>query len=202
MIRAIMVDVDGVLITGRPADGKPWATDLERDLGLNNAALHDEFFIPYWNDIVTGQTGLVAQLQPVLARLAPTVSIEDFLAYWFEQDARLNRTLLEELNLLRESGIKVYLATNQEHLRVGFLLDTLGLGQQADGIYYSAALHSRKPDAAFFEQVARLSGYLPAQLLLLDDTAANVEAAQGLGWNAVLWHEQSNLAAEWAKVLA
>jgi len=27
LIKALMVDVDGVLIGGRPADGKPWATN-------------------------------------------------------------------------------------------------------------------------------------------------------------------------------
>lgn len=33
-IKALMVDVDDVLINGRPRDGKHWSTDLEADLDL------------------------------------------------------------------------------------------------------------------------------------------------------------------------
>ena len=43
-IKALMVDVDGVLITGRPADGRHWAADLEADLGLSFEKIHTEFF--------------------------------------------------------------------------------------------------------------------------------------------------------------
>lgn len=49
-----MVDVDGVLVCGRPLDGKPWASTIEADLGLKPSDLDREFFIPYWNDIVIG----------------------------------------------------------------------------------------------------------------------------------------------------
>lgn len=36
-MKVLMVDVDGVLIHGRPADGLPLFTYLERDLGLRPA---------------------------------------------------------------------------------------------------------------------------------------------------------------------
>lgn len=120
----------------------------------------------------------------------------DFLAYWFENDARLNEPLLEELSQQRDIGIKVYLATNQEHARASYLIEQLGLGQHCDGIYYSAALGSRKPDRIFFGKAAALSGFSPEQLVLIDDTSANVEAARGLGWNAIKWIEGSSLSTE------
>ena len=50
-----MIDVDGVLVTGRPSDGLHWATSLEADLGLSFAILQDTFFKRYWEDIVTGR---------------------------------------------------------------------------------------------------------------------------------------------------
>jgi len=196
MIQAIMVDVDGVLINGRPVDGRPWASDIEADLGISNADLNREFFSPYWNDIVVGRCGLAVQLKLALARITPSVHHEDLIAYWFESDARLNRPLLEALDQLRKTGTKVYLATNQEHLRAAYLMDRLGLGQHVDGIYYSAALDSRKPDLDFFERAAAHSGFAPEQLLLIDDTPANVVAARQLGWNAVQWMEGCCLSAE------
>ena len=195
VIGAIMVDVDGVLVHGRPADGRPWASDMEADLGVKSTDLQREFFTPHWDDIVTGRLGLDERLRPALARIAPDLSPEQFIAYWFENDARLDLQLLADLGHQRRRGTKVYLATNQEHLRASFLIAQLGLGQHCDGIYYSAALACRKPDIEFYEKIASLSGFTPDQLLLIDDTPANVLAAKKLRWNAVEWTTGSTLAA-------
>lgn len=99
-----MVDVDGVLVHGRPDDGKPWASSLEADLGVSPADLQREFFAPYWDAIVTGRLNLHEQLGPVLARIAPAVSTEAFTAYWFKNDARLDTQLLNDLDEQRRDG--------------------------------------------------------------------------------------------------
>ena len=195
MIGALMVDVDGVVVCGRPSDGRPWAATIEADLGLTVAELQREFFLPYWNEIVIGRQGLAEHLAPVLARIAPHLSLDDFIAYWFENDARLNIELLDELRIHRDAGTKAYLATNQEHLRAAHLIDRLGLDRHFDGIYYSAALGCRKPDQAFFERVAALSGFTPEQLLLIDDTLANVVTARAAGWKAIEWRPGCALSA-------
>lgn len=193
MFSALMIDVDGVLIGGRPSDGKPWAFSLEDDLGVSPADLQRTFFTPYWDDIVVGRCALADRLKPVLATVAPGLSCDELIAYWFENDARLNHDLLAELRQLRAGGIKVYLATNQEHVRAAYLFDVLGLGPDVDGIYYSAALGHRKPDRAFFERAALLSGFSAEQLLLIDDTPMNVAAARASGWSASLWREGDSL---------
>ncbi len=56
-----------------------------------------------------------------------------------------------------------------------------------DGVYYSAALGCKKPNRAFFNQVAALSGFAAEKLLLLDDTPASIIAAKELGWKAIEW---------------
>ena len=188
-----MVDVDGVLVCGRPSDGRPWASTIEDDLGFSVADLQREFFIPHWNEIVIGRYGLADYLRPALAKIAPHLSYDDFIAYWFENDARLNTELLEELRQQRDAGKRVYFATNQEHIRAAYLVEVLGLGRHCDGIYYSAALGYRKPDSSFFDKAATLSGLPAEELLLIDDTPANITAAQASGWNAVLWLEGSSL---------
>ncbi len=195
MISGLMIDVDGVLVCGRPSDGKPWASTIESDLGFPVDTLQREFFAPYWDDIVIGQADLPRHLKPALAKIAPHLSYEEFIAYWFENDARLNMGLLEELGRQRKAGRKVYLATNQEHIRATYLLEVLGLGYHCDGIFYSAALGCRKPDTSFFENASALSGLPPDQLLLVDDTYANITAAKVSGWNAAQWLEGSSLSA-------
>jgi putative hydrolase of the HAD superfamily len=190
-----MIDVDGVLVRGRPSDGRPWGASIEADLGLTVADLQREFFVPHWSDIVIGRRDLAGALTPVLARIAPQVSYQEFIDYWFENDAALDTELLAALQQVRENGTKIYLATNQEHVRAAYLYETLGLSQYCDEIFYSAALGFRKPDRGFFDKAALLSGTRPEQLVLVDDTLDNVVAARAAGWNAVAWSEDSSLSA-------
>lgn len=192
MIKAIMVDVDGVLVAGRPSDGLPWSTSLEADLGFSPEDLHREFFIPYWHEIVIGKSELKEKLDLVLPKIAAHLSSDRLIDYWFANDAGLNLPLLNVLDRFRAQGIKIYLATNQEHLRAAFLLERLGLSKHVDGCYYSAALGFKKPDWGFFEWAATHSGFSVEELLLLDDTQANITAAKQLGWQVIEWQENTS----------
>lgn len=187
MICAVLVDIDGVLVTGRPEDGLPWSHGLERDLGIPPGLLQKHFFAPYWPDVVTGRAGLRETLAPVLARIAPAVSCEALLEYWFGRDAQLNEALMQEIATLRRGGLIIALASNQEHLRARYLSERLGLGAQVDRFYYSAAIGARKPDAAFYRHIESDLSEPPEALLLIDDTAENVHAALQAGWRAAHW---------------
>lgn len=193
MIRALMVDVDGVIVRGRPGDGRHWSTDLQLDLGLDPALLQQAFFAVHWEAIVLGHAPLRERLADALARVAPTLPADRLIDYWFAIDAWLDEHLLAELARVRADGLQVHLVTNQEHERVRYLLDKLRLGEQIDGCHYSAALGCRKPQAAFFHAVARSIGFPPEELLLIDDAEGNVAAAQAAGWQAVRWTEASRL---------
>ena len=190
-LKALMVDVDGVLINGRPEDGRHWSTSLETDLGLRSELLQREFFDIYWNDIVVGRTGLMDHLPSVLQRIVPGISAEQLVAYWFAHDSQLNRDLLRDLTRLRAGGIQVYLATNQERMRAEYLMETIGLAKHVDGIHYSAQLGAKKPDREFFDKVVSQMQIAANELLLIDDSIGNITAAAEAGWNTIHWHEMS-----------
>src|SRR5438445_11438304 len=109
---------------------------------------------------------------------------------WHTGSARildLNHELLDDLATLRRGGLRVYLATNQEHERARYLMNTLGLAAHVDGCHYSAAVGHRKPTPAFFDAVACNVGRPRGELLLIDDAEENVRAAIDTGWCAVRW---------------
>jgi putative hydrolase of the HAD superfamily len=191
-IETIMVDVDGVLI--RHKSGRTWQSDLLADLGIDPGILHEEFFQPHFRDVVLGRADIDNRLAPVLERIAPTVSTERLLAYWFEHDAAIDPRLLGDLRDVRATHIPVHLATVQEHRRVDYLWNTLGLRDDFDGIHYSADLGVAKPDPAFYRAVEQRVGAAPGKLLLIDDREDNVEAARRAGWRAHLWTPESTLA--------
>lgn len=193
MIRALMVDVDGVILRGRRGDGRHWSTGLQADLGLDPALLQREFFAVHWEAIVLGQAPLRERLHDVLARIAPTLSADRLIDYWFAADSWLDERLLADLARARAGGLQVHLATNQEHERARHLLEGLGLRARIDGCHYSAALGCRKPQAEFFDLVVRRIGIPPAELLLIDDAEENVAAAKAIGWQAMRWTAESAL---------
>jgi putative hydrolase of the HAD superfamily len=186
-----MLDVDGVLLRGRPADGRPWATGLEADLGVSPEALHRGFFAVHWDEIVVGRAGLMERLVPALAGIAPGVPAERLVEYWFAQDSRVDEAVLADVAALRAAGVAVHLATNQEHLRAAWLRERFG--GLVDGVWYSAALGVKKPEAGFF--AAAGAGWPAGSVMLVDDTAANVAAARAAGWRAALWTGETRLAA-------
>ena len=185
--KVLMMDVDGVLVSGRPTDGRHLFAELEADLGLSPDRLRETFFTPFWEAIVTGREGLTERLAPVLAEIAPRVSAERLIAYWFENDSRVDQAVLSAVKRYRERGVPVFLATNQEHMRADYLMQQVGLGAHVDGIIYSAALGHRKPSAEFFDRAAAIAGATPEDIVLVDDTLANVEAARQSSWSAVHW---------------
>ena len=195
MPKCLMLDVDGVLVDGRPSDGLRWDIDLTKDIGVSSKALVEEFFKCEWNDIVIGEKDLLPALSTVLNRIAPNVKAEDLVAYWFEMDSRIVEAVLADVRKARRRGVLVYLTTNQEHMRATYLMQTMGLHDEVDGIVYSAKAGCRKPQTEFYSFAEREIGRPPHELLLVDDTLHNVEAAQAAGWDAVFWDGTDELSA-------
>ena len=179
-----MVDVDGVVV--RASVGE-WAANMEADLGFSRQAFQQCFFTPHWNDVVLGRARLHERLGSVLAEHAPHLTSQQVAAYWFERDAQLDMSLLADLATLRATGIQLHLATIQEHERAAYLWNTLGLRDRFDAMHYAADIGWKKTDPEFYAAVEARTGFAGRDLLLLDDTAANVETARGAGWMGAVW---------------
>ncbi|WP_424942552.1 HAD-IA family hydrolase [Aliiroseovarius crassostreae] len=197
MTPVLMMDVDGVIITGRPEDGAHWSTSLQQDLGIARKDLMQAFFRPHWAQIVTGHARMIPLLSQALRALGSDVSAQELMAYWFAKDSRMNEALLEALRHLRKEGVSVWFATNQEPHRSAYLWNDLGLNTFADGMLSSADLGVAKPERAFYRAVEDRVGARPDQLFLVDDTLANVDMARAVGWSGHHWQAGDDLGALW-----
>ena len=184
MAAAVMLDVDGVLV--HPGMGGHWSGTLPAAFGLPPDALTDVFFARDWSRIVRGEAAMLPILDRALDEIGAGIGAEAFVRHWFAADARLDADLVAALPRLRRRA-RVWLATNQEPLRLAHLRDTLGFGSMVDGIVASCDVGATKPDAAFFVAAEARAGGLMGNCLLVDDTPENVTAARATGWRALLW---------------
>jgi len=188
-----MMDVDGVLIATTRLAGR-WDRDLEADLGVKPDDLQRAFFTPHFKAIVLGREPIEPRLGEALAKIAPGVTVEAMLAYWFAKDAELDEELLSDLKGYRARGLSLHLATVQEHRRADHLWNGLNFKARFDGLHHSAAVGAAKPDPAYYAAVQERVGLAAADLLLVDDSTRNVEAAREAGWQARLWTGEQRLA--------
>lgn len=197
-MRAVFFDVDGVvlhsLFHADPAKRRRWDVHLLEDMGVDPDDFA-RFFDPSFKEVITGRTSLVT----ALGRFLPSVGFEgsplDFIDYWLSRDTHLNRQLLSLIGRLRAAGsVRLYLATNQEHLRALHLWSAVGLRHSFDDIFYAARLGVAKPDAGFFQSVDAAIGPQSTPPLFFDDSPAVVEAAAAHGWEAVLYADLADCA--------
>jgi putative hydrolase of the HAD superfamily len=191
----LVLDCDGVVVKGHREGGR-WDQHLTRDLGIDTATLQERFFKPHWRAISLGE----ADMREVLARVWPELGCvaepDEFVDYWFSNDATFNDDVLAQVDAWREAGGKAYLGTVQEHHRARYLWDTLGLKAHFDAIHYSAALGAWKPEVAFYERLhARLPVAAPGEVIFLDDVQKNVDAANAFGWRASQFRSADDLRA-------
>ena len=190
MTRALIFDVDGVLLHGYHADParvRAWDATLLADTGIDPERFRTEFiFDIFFKKIVIGQMSLVDALERRLPSLGYRGSPMTFIKYWLERDSVVNTELLDAIRQLKaNANIRLYIATNQEHLRASWLYNHLGLSDLFEDIFYSARIGARKPDRAFYEFVDTKIGSQSQPPLFFDDTPAVVAGARAAGWEAV-----------------
>lgn len=190
MTRAVFFDVDGVLVHGyhaRPDLQQRWDENLLADLGVDPERFRNEFIYDIFiKKVITGQTSLVAALDRILPSLGYTGSPMVFVHYWLSHDSQLNQPLLDMIARLRQrSDLKLYVATNQDHMRALWLWQTLGMSALFEDIFYSARIGIRKPERGYFDFIMARIGPQVEPPLFFDDTPGVVAGARSYGWEAV-----------------
>ena len=111
---------------------------------------------------------------------------------WNELLLEVQPRTLAKLHQLRAKGYKLALLSNTNPIHIDEVrrrLGPFGYGEFArcfERIFYSYEMGLRKPDPAIYAAVDRELGITsPAEVLFIDDNAANIAAAAAYGWRTL-----------------
>ncbi len=182
--RVIAWDFDGVL-NRNIVDGRfVWTDDFEADTGLSLRGFNDHVFGPDFDLVITGRRDLRDHVAGWAGQMGYAPGAEALLDYWFTRDARPDTGMLAMMERLAARGMRQVIATNNEARRAGYIEHQMGFAARVEHVFASGRIGVRKPDAGFFNHVVQVLAVEPGDLLLVDDTAANVAAALAQGWHA------------------
>jgi putative hydrolase of the HAD superfamily len=187
----LLLDVDGVLQFER----HDLVSNLVNEFGWegDHTAFRKVVFSDHqFSDALCGRCDFLDVLGRLLAADA-CVTSQQYLESWMS-DFALNYDLLKSLDVLQCEG--VYLASNQEQRRGGEVARAYEQYSFITGKYFSHELGFRKPERGFFAHIVRDLRIAASELVLVDDLAENLEAAETLGLRTVLYESNRQLCAD------
>lgn len=183
MISTALFDVDGVVVNKPALFSRKYTTEF--NVPLESV---DKFFDTDFQPCEVGKADLREVLVPYLKQWGWGKSVDEFLQYWFTTEHYVDERLLADINKLRARGVLCYLQTNQEKYRAAYLWNDMNLRYSFDGMFYSAALGVKKPDAKFWELILQSIQPVEKQAVLLWDDKLNiVNSAKVFGFTAELY---------------
>ena len=87
----LVLDIDGVVSLAQPGSATPWYATLKQDLGLDYEEIERDFFRGGFMSVLQGRLDLYVALHNYLEPRGLADRMEEFVAYWFEKDAVIDR---------------------------------------------------------------------------------------------------------------
>jgi FMN phosphatase YigB (HAD superfamily) len=183
-VRFVYFDVNGCLIYFYQRAFDRLATDT----GVSTETVESAFW-RYNDDVCRGEMSLNAFNEKLAEHIG--VSKVQWQEYYLHNVEPI--TEMQELLVWASERYHVGLLTN---IMPGFLT-AMRRDEQLPNITYASLVDSSeigtiKPEKKIYEIAEQRSGFKPAEILLIDDSRANLAAASRLGWH-VLWFDDSHL---------
>jgi putative hydrolase of the HAD superfamily len=186
LARAIVFDVDGVLVHGyhaRPDLRDRWDAALQ-NIGINPDRFQREFiFDIFMKRVLIGEMPMVEALDRRLKAFGYRGSTMAMLDLWLGFDFNPNTELVEIVRRLKaHEDVRLYLATNQDHSRAQFIWHNAQLSGLFDDMFYSARFGRTKYDKKFFAMADERMITSDEPPLFFDDTEKVLDVARKAGW--------------------
>ena len=170
--QVILFDADGVVIRS-----EMFSTHYQKTQGLSPDDMLP-FYKGIFQECLTGKADLKEVIVPWLKKWKWDGDVDGFLLQWFQYEHKIDQQIVDLIRDLRKNSVSCYLATNQEKYRTQYMRKEMNFEKIFDGIFSSAEVGSKKPQAEFYEFIFRKLGINKDKILYIDDTASHVEGAK------------------------
>ncbi len=175
-IELVILDLDGVI---RHFDAAHRDTIEERH-GLAAGVLRSHAFAePLITELVTGKLSRAEWTH----RIGEAVGAPEAAAEWLAEAGTIDDDILEVVDELRASGLRVVVLTNGTDT-IPAELERFGITDRFDAVFNTADIGFAKPDRRAFDFVLEAMGAAANRTFFADDSAGHVVAAQSLGVTA------------------
>lgn len=191
----VVFDFGGVLFRWHPASflARIWPHRVSD--ARSGEAVAREFFQQYsgdWGAFDQGLIGMAETVDRISARTGwPRDEVQQ-VADAVPEELVLRADTVALIEALRSAGHRLHYLSNMPEPYADHLERSFPLQHWFEGGLFSGRVKQSKPGAAIYELAAQAFGALPEELLFLDDHPANVEAARGLGWQALLFTDAAD----------
>jgi putative hydrolase of the HAD superfamily len=191
MMKAILFDADGVII-----NSEMFSLQYQKEFDVSNNEMLP-FFNNEFQECIKGKLDLKEIIKPWLEKWKWDKSVDEFLLFWFKSEHKIDNRIIELIRKLKEKNIKCYLATNQEKYRTEYMRNDMKFKEYFDDIFSSAEIGHKKPDKEFFDfilnQLKNKYNINSDKILFVDDSRENIEAAEHLGIETLLYKKFEEL---------
>ncbi|MEO1919466.1 MAG: HAD-IA family hydrolase [Paracoccaceae bacterium] len=198
-IDTIVWDFDGVLNCNM-VDGRiVWGDGFEAEFGHSFETFSEMIFADKFSEILIGEMNLMDAVADWAGTVGYHGDLRNILEFWFQSDYNLDNKVMGWLAASKRSNLRNVMGTNNEAMRTQFIAEDLGFAERMDRIFASGLMGVAKPDEVFFDMVSDELSIEPDAILLIDDRADNIEAAEACGWQ-VHWFDGQDYAGLQAKL--
>ncbi len=192
MAKAVIFDMDDVVLDSSAAHGKAWDTVLER-YGVSQSMMKKEeisgvfgmrqkeiceFFVEYFK-LDADPKALDAERHRIFMGI-------------MSEEARPSEGLLQLLDMLKSKGMKTALATSAVNEYAGLILDKFGIRGKFDAVVTGDDVKNGKPDPEAFLKAAEKLGVEPGECIVIEDAEKGVQAAKVAGMKAIGYQNLSH----------
>ena len=111
--------------------------------------------------------------------------IRRFNSHWLDTMGEVMQETVELARRLKEAGSTLYGLSNWSTSKFNLVKDRFSFLNYLDGYLLSGEVKQIKPDAEIFHTLLNRLGQPAGNCLFIDDSAANIQAAQALGFQTI-----------------